>query len=310
VTVRQIIKTWLKKHGYAGLCNADIQCGCGLNDLFRCEDPSDRCEPAYLCKLGDHEICKACERDPDGDEWFCTNPKARGPKAVPAKGAKDRRWDSLSLEESARPTLAQVGSTAGSVCPMRHSAWPTRNGRPAPQEGVVKAISLYQPWAWLLRHGHEHPNGKRVENRSWPLPPSMVGKWCLIHASKNPGSATHMSKELWRELLAADRICTQTRIIGLEPVDQVHIPPACELDFGGIIGVVKWGTPVHGIEGTPSASAEIVAVLNSAWFCGPWGWPTLDAKPLPFVPWRGGPGFFNVPLAELPAEYQWLKEAK
>lgn len=26
---------------------------------------------------------------------------------------------------------------------------------------AIPAISLWQPWAWLLVHGHEHPNGKR-----------------------------------------------------------------------------------------------------------------------------------------------------
>ena len=41
---------------------------------------------------------------------------------------------------------------------------------------IIKALSVRQPWAWLLANGH-----KNVENRSWPT--SHRGD-TLIHASK------------------------------------------------------------------------------------------------------------------------------
>ncbi|HUX01549.1 MAG TPA: hypothetical protein VMY35_11275 [Phycisphaerae bacterium] len=161
----------------------------------------------------------------------------------------------------------------------------------------VPALSLWQPWAWLLVHGHEHANGKRIENRRWPLPESACGRWCLIHAAKR--GATE------KELLAARCVA---RAAGLPAPDlpwcneqlmQTNAAGAVVAAFGGIVGAVKWGAP-----------ADCEAHYSSPWWAGPFGWPTLDAKVLPFVAWRGRQGLFGVPLSGLPAAYQWLgKEA-
>ncbi len=43
----------------------------------------------------------------------------------------------------------------------------------------MKALSIQQPWAWLILHG-----GKDIENRSWKLPKAMVGQRIYIHAGK------------------------------------------------------------------------------------------------------------------------------
>lgn len=40
----------------------------------------------------------------------------------------------------------------------------------------MKALSIQQPWAWLIVHGH-----KDVENRTWP---TLVRGRVLIHAGK------------------------------------------------------------------------------------------------------------------------------
>ena len=44
---------------------------------------------------------------------------------------------------------------------------------------LMRAISVRQPWAWLLLH-----KGKDVENRSWALPARYVGDPLLLHAGK------------------------------------------------------------------------------------------------------------------------------
>lgn len=173
----------------------------------------------------------------------------------------------------------------------------------------VPAISLWQPWAWLLVHGHEHPNGKRVENRRWPLPPryvdlaavndKMVGKWCLIHAAKNQDVAEFA--------YARDT----ARRAGMMPDDLwgewTNFVP--RLSFGGIVGVVQWRLQIDG-ESRPESGTVARAFYDSPWFVGEKGWVTEAARPLPFVPWRGSQGFFRVPLAALPVEYQWLGETK
>jgi hypothetical protein len=48
MTVKEILIDWLKDHGYDGLCNCDIECGCLIEDLIPCEYVNDRfCEAGY-----------------------------------------------------------------------------------------------------------------------------------------------------------------------------------------------------------------------------------------------------------------------
>jgi hypothetical protein len=73
MTVKDILTEYLKEHGYDGLCNLDLECGCGVKDLFMCQCPTDECEPAYrwVC---DYENINNCDYfDPSnlygGDCW-------------------------------------------------------------------------------------------------------------------------------------------------------------------------------------------------------------------------------------------------
>ena len=43
----------------------------------------------------------------------------------------------------------------------------------------MKALSIQQPWAWAILHA-----GKRVENRTWWPPRSLIGQTFALHASK------------------------------------------------------------------------------------------------------------------------------
>ena len=45
--VREIVKGWLKEHGYDGLCCPASECGCLLDDLIPCGWPYMDCEPGY-----------------------------------------------------------------------------------------------------------------------------------------------------------------------------------------------------------------------------------------------------------------------
>ena len=43
----------------------------------------------------------------------------------------------------------------------------------------MKAITIWQPWAWAIAHA-----GKDVENRTWMPPKSSIGEQIAIHAGK------------------------------------------------------------------------------------------------------------------------------
>jgi hypothetical protein len=55
---------------------------------------------------------------------------------------------------------------------------------------------------------------------------------------------------------------------------------------GGIIGSVE--------------IYDCVTTSCSEWFIGSYGFLLRKPRPLPFTPWRGQPGFFDVPVEELP----------
>lgn len=122
----------------------------------------------------------------------------------------------------------------------------------------MKTLSIRQPWAWLILHA-----GKDVENRDWP---TKVRGPILIHAAKGMTRAEY--------LFAA---CDYEDI--KKPEDPA-LPSFEQLERGGIVGQVE-------ITGVCAESA-------SPWFCGKLGFLLANPKPLPFRPYRGMLGFFEV----------------
>lgn len=120
----------------------------------------------------------------------------------------------------------------------------------------MKAISIRQPWAWGIIYA-----GKNVENRDWF---TRVRGRVLVHAAKG------MTKDEYE-----DTCEFFDRIIGKAA------PPMAVLQFGGIIGSVE--------------IVDCVQHSESPWFFGKYGFMLRDPKPLPFVPFRGSLGFFEVP---------------
>lgn len=119
----------------------------------------------------------------------------------------------------------------------------------------MKALSIRQPWAWLIINA-----GKDIENRTWHT--KYRGRF-LVHASKG------MTKD---EYAAAYRFA---REIG------VCCPRFEALERGGIVGSVEL--------------VDSVDASNSPWYMGDKGFVLREPKPLPFVPYKGQLGFFEVP---------------
>lgn len=56
MTVKDILKNWLKKHGYDGLCCSG--CGCRNDDLIPCGSDPSSCKPGkeFIDADGEWEI--------------------------------------------------------------------------------------------------------------------------------------------------------------------------------------------------------------------------------------------------------------
>ncbi|WP_223480316.1 MULTISPECIES: ASCH domain-containing protein [unclassified Pseudomonas] len=120
----------------------------------------------------------------------------------------------------------------------------------------MKALSIRQPWAWLIIHG-----GKDIENRSWHT--KHRGRF-LVHASKG------MTLKEYADAAAfADLECG------------VKIPPFNDLQRGGIIGSVFLAD---------SRDSSL-----SPWYMGEKAFLLVAPAPLPFVPLKGRLNFFEVP---------------
>jgi hypothetical protein len=138
----------------------------------------------------------------------------------------------------------------------------------------MKAISIRQPWAWLIvrpditdpaARAAAYAEGviKDIENRSWP---TKFRDRVLVHAAKG------LTRDEYR--LALNPLWVNSG-----PV--IQLPPFEDLQRGGIIGSVE--------------IVDCVSWSPSLWFNGEFGFVLRDAKPLPFIPFKGALGFFEVP---------------
>lgn len=119
------------------------------------------------------------------------------------------------------------------------------------------ALSLTQPWAWLIANGC-----KDIENRSWRI--KHRGP-CLIHASNS------LSRKAYKEVI------DWLRENGFKAL-LADIPFYEYVERGGIIGVMTLGPEISDTE--------------SPWYLGPHGYEVTAAKTLPFKPCKGRLGFF------------------
>jgi hypothetical protein len=123
----------------------------------------------------------------------------------------------------------------------------------------MKALSIRQPWASMILH-----YGKDIENRTWPT--NVRGR-VLIHASKG------MTFDEWSD--AWD--FAVFRGVAREPMNDPEV-----FLRGGIVGSVE--------------IVDCVTRSESAWFEGPFGFVLRNPVTLPFYPFRGALGFFDVSL--------------
>lgn len=130
----------------------------------------------------------------------------------------------------------------------------------------MKALSIRQPWAWLIVNGH-----KDIENRTWRT--SFRGR-VLIHASKG---------------MTRDEYDDVRYFLDDKGID-ITLPARDTLERGGVVGIATITDCIH--PGTRS----------SPWHMeDQYGFGIVAAKPMPFVPCKGALGFFDAPHDALTA---------
>jgi len=139
----------------------------------------------------------------------------------------------------------------------------------------VKALSVRQPWAWAIL------NGKPIENRDWRYLPSYRGP-LLLHAAKGMTAMEYGDAATWIG-----------RVFGLK------VPKPAQLDRGGLVGACNL---VAVIDQKEIMHPPISPAPDVRWFFGPIGLVLADVRPLPFMPYKGALGFFDVPDHLLPSE--------
>ena len=130
----------------------------------------------------------------------------------------------------------------------------------------MKAISIRQPWAWLIMEGF-----KPVENRTWPT--SFRGD-IQIHAAKGCTEAEYAEAVEF--------------VRSFSPSIASRMPALDQLERGGIVGIVT--------------ITDCVRQHRSPFFVGPWGFVMERPYPVPFKPMRGMLGIFNTTAAGEPEE--------
>lgn len=149
----------------------------------------------------------------------------------------------------------------------------------------MKALTLWRPWPVAIFHLPAEV-AKRVENRSWKPPASLIGQRIAIHAGKTwDDDGYEMLEPIWVELgIKPDLdLVRQTGLIGTALLSGV----AQEVGLSAIaLTAGRWPSAGH---------SETV----QEWWAGPYGWLLDDVRPLPEpIPCKGRQGLWDVP-AEL-----------
>lgn len=138
----------------------------------------------------------------------------------------------------------------------------------------MKALTLWQPWAWAVAAGH-----KPIENRPWPPPSGTVGQRIALHAGK-----------IW-DRARADSV--------LELSGELYFPPEARtggaiVGFATIVGYVCDGVCAN----SGRLRRELLDADEVRWYFGPFGWVLRDPIALERpVPCRGFQKLWELPGA-------------
>lgn len=116
------------------------------------------------------------------------------------------------------------------------SGLPVGDGAFTTTELPRRALTLWQPWAWLVAHGH-----KPIENRSPGFAHKSFRGWFWIHAGKlsdrdEKRVANGEATDAW---LAAHDFCCQHNFLGMPALDDASMHFGAIIGRARIIGVIE-----------------------------------------------------------------------
>jgi hypothetical protein len=107
--------------------------------------------------------------------------------------------------------------------------------------------------------------------------------WLIVHGVKDVENRTWPTPYRGPILIVAGTSTEDLQFIAEAQESAARVALPAEFDRGGIVGCVT-------ITGMSSPCEH-----PSDWAIGPWCWDLADARPLPFVPYRGRQGLFDLP---------------
>jgi len=124
---------------------------------------------------------------------------------------------------------------------------------------LMRALSIRQPWAWLIANGF-----KDIENRTWNT--NIRGPF-LIHA----GQSFDLAGYNWVR----------------DTFPDIAMPGRKEFHLGGVFGQAE-------ITGCIPPGSQHRGKCSSPWYMGEFGYLLEKARPLPFMPMKGQLRFFEI----------------
>lgn len=122
----------------------------------------------------------------------------------------------------------------------------------------LRFLSISQPWLWAITDLPE-PQAKRIENRSWAPPPSMLGKRIALHAAKSWDASAH----------------------GFIAGRGFFNYPRNRSDYpAGVITAVATIVRVVDYSGEPDRDPRTLPDGQGQWLFGPYGWLLSDVRKL------------------------------
>lgn len=184
----------------------------------------------------------------------------------------------------------------------------------------MKALSIRQPWAWAILQA-----GKRIENREWRAAPTYRGP-LLIHAAKGCTGLEYQDAAGWMVDAGVAEQCGawDFEVERAQAESRIVVPRLADLDRGGVVGVCRLadvvavdrmghqrstthilptGDRCHQCDAAGEA-LQRACPKRDRWFFGPLGLVLADVRALPFVPFPGALGFFDVPDTLVPGARQ------